>query len=318
MSKATSAGDEQREGFALLLVIWILALMAVLAAGVAAVSQSESKIARNRMELAEARGLAESGVTLAVANLLVPDMTLRWHADGTTRTMALGDGTVAITAQDEAGKIDLNQAPLEFIASLFDTLDPETKEIRETVMAGIAEQRQAAASSANTANTGSRSFELPGRRRSSASLSKAAFANLSELKQIPGMTTAAFERLRPFITVYSQSATINPLTAPREVLAALPGIDPTTIDLYIAARQVPGTAQSSPNLPSFGATASRYLSIADLAAVTITATATVKSGITFSREAVVAFEPTAALPFRYLEWHQDTGAAEALTAQAGP
>jgi general secretion pathway protein K len=307
--------DENRRGFALLLVIWILALLAVLAAGVAADSQSESKIARNRVELAHARDLAEAGIALAIVGLTVPDMTLRWPADGSTRTVAYDGGSVAVTIQDESGKIDINQAPLELIAGLFDTLSPETKESREIVMNALALQRQTAADQAR-ATPGARGFDLP-RRRRTVSLADAAFANIAELLQLPGMSRSVFERIRPFVTVYGQNPTVNPLTAPREVLAALPGVDGLSIDSYLIARQAQGSVQPTSALPSLGATAAKYISIADLNAVTIIAQSKTETGLGFSREATVSFDSTAALPFKFLEWRQSAEPADLAHTEAG-
>jgi general secretion pathway protein K len=306
--------QEKRQGFALLLVIWVLALLAVIAAGIAADSRSESVIARNRVELARARDRAEAGIAIAITGLTVPDMTLRWVADGSTRTIAYDGGSVAITVQDEGGKIDLNQAPLELIASLFDTLAPETRESREAVMNAIAQQRQAATERARLANP--RGVDFP-RRRRTASLADAAFADIAELQQVAGMSRAVFDQIRPFVTVYSQSPTINPLTAPREVLAALPGVDGPAIDLYMMARQAQQIGQPTTELPSLGAAASRYISMADLRAVTITTKAATTTGPSFSREALVSFDGTTTLPFRFLAWRQGAEPSNLALTQAG-
>ena len=57
-------------GFALLLVIWVLAILAVLAAGFAASTRSETRLARNLLEAARAQALAEAGIVRASASLL--------------------------------------------------------------------------------------------------------------------------------------------------------------------------------------------------------------------------------------------------------
>jgi len=313
MTKRAPAGANSRDGFALLLVIWILALLAVLAAGVAADSQSESKIARNRLELARVRARAEAGIAMAIVGLTVPDMTQRWRADGSTRMAAYDGGPVAITIQDEAGKIDINQAPLELIAGLFDTLDPHTKEDREAVMSAITQQRQAAAD--RTRQSSPRGVDFPRRRRGVA-LADEAFAGISELQQLTGMSRTTYDLIRPFVTVYSQSPTINPLTAPREVLAALPGINAPSIDLYLAARQSQTAGQPTGELPSLGAETTKYISAADLITVTITAKADAPGGISFTREAVVSFDSTQALPFKFLEWRQGAEPENAALTQA--
>jgi len=78
------SGRSQR-GFALLLVIWVLAILAVLAAGFAAGTRSETRVARNLLDAAQARALAEAGVALATGALIDNDPTSP-HNTGLTGT----------------------------------------------------------------------------------------------------------------------------------------------------------------------------------------------------------------------------------------
>lgn len=304
----------RENGFALLLVIWVLALLAVIAAGVAADSQSASTIARNRIELARARALAEAGVTLAIAGLTVPDVNARWRADGFTRPVRYDNSDIDVTVQDEGGKIDLNRAPMELIAGLLDALNAGTTEERAAVIAGIADQRKAASARAPVVNAGV--GVLP-RRRRDLTFADGPFANVSELRQLPGVTHALYDRVRPFVTVYTRRATINPLTAPREVLAALPGVNQQAIDLFIAARQVPASATPSAGLQGLGIAAASYLAVADTSPVTIIARAETQTGISFAQEATVALDAIAGGAFKYLEWHQSIEPEELAQQQAG-
>jgi general secretion pathway protein K len=300
-------------GFALLLVIWILALLAVIAAGIAADSRSALTVAQSRMELARARSLAEAGVTLAIAGLIVPDPALRWRADGSSRTVLYGSGTIAITVQDEGGKIDLNRAPMELIAGLLDELGVASADGRDALLRGIADQRTAASDRAPASDAG---IGILPRRRRSATSTDAAFATVSELRQLGGVTRSAYDRIRPFVTVYSQAVTINPQTAPREVLAAVPGVTSQTVDFYIAAREAHPAGQPTADLLSLGAAATKYLAANELGTVTITATAEIETGISFGREAVVALAGASEGPFTILEWHQRLEPTDTTKRQA--
>jgi general secretion pathway protein K len=51
-----------------------------------------------------------------------------------------------------------------------------------------------------------------------------------------GVTRELFSRLKEIMTVYSGQARIDPATASREVLLAIPGIDPGQVDNFIEAR----------------------------------------------------------------------------------
>ena len=112
------SGASAIRGFALILMIWVLALLALLGAEVAANSRSAAVVSRNRLDLAQLRASADAGVTLAVMGLLDPVVSARWQADGRVYDRRYADQRLAITVADEAGKIDLNTAPKEPIAGL--------------------------------------------------------------------------------------------------------------------------------------------------------------------------------------------------------
>jgi general secretion pathway protein K len=290
---ARERGPER--GFALLLVIWMLALLTLLAAGVAADTNSETVIARNRLDSAKARAHADSGVVLAVARLLEPDPARRLPADGRIEMFRLGPDSVAVSVADEGGKIDLNAAPLDLIGGLADELgiDPT---IRAALVSGIASRRQAfAATHSNAVVSYYVGSTDPG------GLDAQPFADASELSLIPGMTRAAVERLLPYVTVYSQRPTINPMTATRETLLAVPGISPQEVDFFLTARDANADSIEKPVLSGVD----RYVAAAPLRAATITARASVSGGAVFTREAVVLLSGNLPnRPYRILRWQQ--------------
>jgi general secretion pathway protein K len=281
-------------GFALILVIWVLALLAVLAASVAADSRSEAVIARNRLAAAQARTLADAAIALAVAGLTDPNPVTRWRADGRPQPVLYGDGSAILSVLDEGGKIDLNSAPIELIAGLLDEFGIAPDE-RSAITNGILERR--------------REFATPGLLMPSradpatgtSGLDKQPFADESELRLIPGVTRATYERLRPFVTVYSMSPTINPITATREVLLGIPGINPQEVGFFLAARDQAAASVEKPPLSGVD----RYIRVADLGTATIVAVATTASGAVFTREAVALISSNLAVqPYRILRWRQ--------------
>ncbi len=52
-----------------------------------------------------------------------------------------------------------------------------------------------------------------------------------------GISEALYQQVLPALTLYSNKAEVNPLVAPREVLLALPGISPESIDRFIEERR---------------------------------------------------------------------------------
>src|SRR5215831_14738479 len=112
----------RQRGIALVLVLWVMALLAVMVVGFAGDARTELKLARNQADAAEARAIADTGVSLALLNVLDENQSTTWHLDGEPHSLAYGDGAIRVSVQDEGGKIDLNLAAPTLLAGLFRTL----------------------------------------------------------------------------------------------------------------------------------------------------------------------------------------------------
>ena len=62
------------------------------------------------------------------------------------------------------------------------------------------------------------------------------FESVGELQRVLGITPELMARIAGTLTVYSRQQGINPVTAPRSVLLALPSVTAEQVDAYIAAR----------------------------------------------------------------------------------
>jgi len=280
--KGGKEGRRGKEGFALLLVIWTLTLAAGLAVVMLGETRSGAVIARNRIERARAETLAQSGINLAILHLIAADPAGRWGA-GTRHDLALSGGHVALAIDDEDGKLDLNAAPMELFDGLAGALDLDAQD-RTAFLAGIATRRQSARDGGALA--------LP----DIVALSRRPFRDISELRLIAGLSKAAYERISPYVTVWSGGMTINPMTALPPVLLALPNVGPKEVETYLDGRK-----SGALTLPGGG----RYVAPVPLHTVTITADAVTDGRARFIRQAVVRI--TADLPFmpyRILAWRQ--------------
>ena len=290
---------EREGGFAVLLAIWVLILISLMAATLSAQTQSVTRVAQNRAELAAARGLADAGVAFGLAGLLDPVVANRWPADGRTRRIRYGGGTIEIHVQDEAGKLDLNAAPIELINGLVHALG-----IDDAAGAGVtngieARRRLYAAALSDADRAAASEDDTP-----LAAAVQLPFAEVSELRLAAQIPQSVYERLRPFVTVYTNSARINLLTAPQIVLLALPGLHPDEIQAYVAARNALAAGQSDQTLPQISGV-NKFAENGELKAVTITATATTESGAVFSREAVYTLSlERVRNPYTLLQWGQ--------------
>src|SRR5580704_17307521 len=108
-------GPNPERGSIAILALWGVALIFMLIAPVAFATRGELQIARNALAESRARLAAEAGTQLGLLRLL------RRHDagevfDGTPQAWQQGSTKVVIAVADEAGKIDLNLAPPEFLA----------------------------------------------------------------------------------------------------------------------------------------------------------------------------------------------------------
>ncbi|MDX1483405.1 MAG: type II secretion system protein GspK, partial [Alphaproteobacteria bacterium] len=111
-------GGRQR-GIALVAVLWALVLLAVIAATVSRESRTQSRLARNFVDGAQAEALADGGVHRAIDGLSRPVAAGGWRVDGTVYGWRRPDGEVRIRIEDEGGKVDLNRAGAALLRDLF-------------------------------------------------------------------------------------------------------------------------------------------------------------------------------------------------------
>ena len=289
-----SEARSRERGIALLLVVWVLALAAVLATGFAADTRSEAHRARGLAEEARARAAAEAGVMLAVAGLLDPKAQSPWPRDGTSRTLSYASATLTVAVQDESGRVDLNMAAPEFVTGLIGAL-------------GLDDASAAALADAVTARRRAIDAE---RRRGDGQPSDDPLAQpfraLEELATIPGVSRAAIERLAPFVTVYSGSPRVDPRSAPAEVLLAVPGVNPLQVADLLAARSADRSGRSLPRLTGVES----YVGPSSFVAASVTAVAAMPGGALFERRAVIGITADPDRPYRIFSWRQGAGNAE--------
>jgi general secretion pathway protein K len=273
----SARGRAAEKGVALVAVLWVVALLSMMAAIFAAETRTETDLARNLVENAKAEALADAGVYRAIAMLLDPDQTRVPRVGGTPSRWSVASGEVLVSIQDEGGKVDLNAAPDDLLQALF-------------VAIGVAPGGAAALvskirdftdrdHSRRPNGAEDEDYRLAGAGHDA---KDAPFDSVAELEQVLGMTHELFARVEPFVTVYSGTPDVNPLTASPELRELLPNI-----------AKAPRGAVVNLNPGAAGSEALR--------AVTIRAEARTSSGGVFRREAVVLLTSG---PFAIREWRQ--------------
>jgi general secretion pathway protein K len=123
---------------------------------------------------------------------------------------------------------------------------------------------------------------------------------LSGIGQIAGMRAQWLAAIAPLTTIYG-SETVNPLTAPRGVIAALPGVDANRLEAFLAERRV--ALPDANRLAQVLGPAQNFVSPKPqrIAAVELRATLTESRNNTIAgARAVIAVLPQDSEPYRVL------------------
>lgn len=269
----TRTSDRRRQrgrGFALPVVLLVLAAMSAMALRMVEESRGGIAVARARLGEAVARNAADAGYEMFLTRYAEAQ-------DGTAPAFdtRFGVARIAVRAEAESGKVDINIGAPELIESVLRAAGAEDARARE-IAGGIALVRG----------------------------DGGVFHAVDELMRVPGMDFELLARVRPYVTVYFAAPGVDPRSASREVLMAMPGVSEATADRIIAARDGEGTLDREERV------ALRAFRSRGRPVFTVLSTATLADGSSYTREAVVDLsDPGAPL---ILDW----GRANAAPAGA--
>ncbi len=286
-----------QHGIALIVVLWLTVLLAVIASGFAYSMRSEALAARNTMSLAQARAAADGAVERTAYELLRPrNLADVWRSDGQPHVWKDGEIEITATAVDESARVDLNSANEPLLRGVLQSaggLDPDAAQrLLEAILDWRDPDELRRPNGAEAADYRAAGFKhVPTNMR---------FESVGELGRVLGVTPALMVRLADSVTVYSRQRGINPATASRNVLLAVPGITPEQVDTYVAARaEALANRLPVPPLAAGGASVS-----GTTLAWRISVQARVPDGVTFVRDAVVSAQSNPRRPLTVLLWQE--------------
>jgi general secretion pathway protein K len=99
-----------QRGFALVTVLWAAMILAVIAASIIATGRTETRLAHTRYASAQLDAVADGAINIAILRMLDPSPAAHPPVDATPFTIEFAGHAVAMTAQDESGKVDINMA----------------------------------------------------------------------------------------------------------------------------------------------------------------------------------------------------------------
>jgi len=273
----TILGAARQRGFALLIVLWSMALLALIGTRITAAGHAEAQLATNLRANAVAEAAADGAVFEALFHFM-DGSAGHWPADGLAHRVAMPQAQVAVTLVNESSKISLNNAPPTLLIGLLRTLGVN-RELAAVLTDQIVDWRSRSLRPHIPGATGLQ-YRAAGRDWGPPNQP---FRTVNELGMVLSMTPEILDRLRPYLSPYTYS-TPNPDVAPPLIRAVL-------------------AEAAAGGLASLGFDAEPTL--------TITASAVSSGGGRFTRRAVIRLNSTAAananLPqFFVLKWDQVT------------
>ena len=219
------ASSRRQGGMALILVLWLVVLLSVMAAGHSRNVHTDTTLASRQVQSAKARALAEAGINHVILEMLAADSDRKLPVDGSLFSIRIGDEDVTIAIRDATGFVDLNAAKPELLDAALKACSVDETARRDLVdtildwrdtddltrLHGVEDDDYLAAGVAWSSRDG-------------------AFEAVDELKYLPGMSQARYDCLAPFVTVYSGRGGLNMEYAPPALIAALTGEEVPTAD----------------------------------------------------------------------------------------
>jgi len=213
-------GRARNGGAALLLVMWLIALLAALIGAFALTARIERLQERVLSQGAVASEAARAGLEMALVRLDDPDPRRHWVPDGRLYHWHYAGMPVDVRVVDEQGKVDINAADPGLLAGLFRAVAVPADQATRLASAMVdwrdadqLTQPQGGAEDPEYASAG-----LP------YGAKDAPFETIAEAEQVLGMTPAIYARVAPYLTVFTGNATPNTAFAAGPVLTAM-GLD---------------------------------------------------------------------------------------------
>jgi general secretion pathway protein K len=284
MPADTMDSDPERGSIAIL-ALWGIALIFILIAPVAFATRGEVQIAKNALAESRARLAAEAGTQFGLLRLLRQHDSGDATFDGAPEAWQQGSTKVSIAIADEAGKIDLNVAPLEFLSGLFEAAGTP-HEAAMLLACNVLDRR-------GDSGVGCPESDVPhaGRR----------FAVPEELAELPGIDDRLYDRVADYVTVASGASAIDPRVAPRVVLMAIPGATEDLVDAFLETRAMSrdlGVTDAG-LIPAAAAT---FVMASPGRDFTIAAIATTADGARYRAELQVRLTGRPAQPYQVVAW----------------
>lgn len=208
------------QGAALLLVLWLVALLTALVGAYALTARMEALQGRVASHGTVAQEVARAGMEYALVRVVDRNPETRWLPNGRAYAWDFDGNRVQVRMVDETGKVDLNQADVMLLSRLLLAVGAPA-ESAEPLAAAIVDWRDADSLSQPVGGAEDDDYAAAGREYGA---KDAPFETIAEVEQVLGMTPELYARLAPYLTIHSGRGMPDATYAPGPVLAAM-GLD---------------------------------------------------------------------------------------------
>ena len=281
--------SDPRRGMVLVTVLWSISLLSALAMAASVTFRGYAGVMAVERDRVQGEALLTAGLETAAG---IIDTSRDSPLAEVETTITLGTGAVRARLNDEGGRIDIGKAPVELLASMLRSIGaPEAA--AGNVAQRIVERRDPG--HAVRPDDPRRPANVAPRK----SGTDQPFADIGQLKAIPGMALDWIAAIAPLTTVFGNQ-TVNPLTAPPGVIAALPGVDGQRVAAFLKARH--SFPSDADRLVRILGPAQQYLAVKPQRVVSVDLTAALASGYAATAHAVIVVLPQDSQPYRVLVW----------------
>jgi general secretion pathway protein K len=285
--------DFKQRGFIVVAVLWILAALSALVLIYLTYVTNTAVTVAVSTGRAQSDALVMAGLELAAYRLTAA----RPDARPTSGSFdaRVGSGRINVTFRSEAARIDLNAAPKGLLAGLMTGLGAAPSDA-----AGYADRILAWRAATELGdNDPENSFY---RTSGAAYIPRhAPFPEAEELWLVRGIPPPIIEQMLPFVTVFSNMASINVVDAAPQVLAALPRMSPENLQELLAERRDPTVSRQS----LLGLSGSEGATLDGAKSYRMNVVADLGGGRRTSADIVILLLDGSE-PYRVLSWHNSS------------
>lgn len=312
-ARSTHRLGRPERGMALIMVIGLVIFLSIIALSFSENQRLSTRITDNTVQSAMAQATADGAVQRMVFELSRPRSPdaqialMQWKSNGVVHEYVENGMQIAVSARNEAAKIDLNFAAEPLLKQVFLRVGASDEEAT-AIVAAIKDwtdadnlKRPNGAEADDYRSAGKK--VLP---------SNDFFMAIEELQNVLGVTPKLYNAVAPYFTVQSRSPGVDPQSASLMVMSALPGIDAGVAATWIEQRdQALRDGLTIPPLPFSNPYFATGLTATRIRADVVTAT-----GIRASREASIRTTGAQRGRPQYFLWQRGLPADSQLLQQS--